>query len=218
MQATITADAIAHQAMTGLLYEPHRHEVLPRLRWLESFKRYAKRKGFKFADDLFVYFNKTAGSYVIAVWLEPPGWRGRPGTMRELEVIKGHPGRLDWEYEVPDTDPPQRMRSGPRLPRFDWLLEKLLPYAMALKQMRREALARAKEFLRERELEQDERAEFAKFAEHKFGHHDETPRLIRSGILPFAVGDPKDDFARQMSEILRDPDRVRDIKHRSGRA
>lgn len=177
MPIELSFDQTAYDYITGCPYVPLVHEILPHCWWVKSLRLYAKRNGIAFANDLNVYFHKAKGVYVLFLWMIRPGTGRGPGCMRELEIISGHPDRLEWPLEVGGWTPR-------RLPRFDYIVNSLRPALQQLREMRASLLSKAREQLADREEEADSRQDMAKH----YARRGETVLAhgLSSGMLPWA--------------------------------
>ena len=86
MNLVVTQDPKADSAAMNLTLDPRIHIVLPDGLWVSSLKRQSRRQ------DLFLYWHRRTGRFVLAAWLFPDRRKTLPVCV-ELDTWEGHP---DW--------------------------------------------------------------------------------------------------------------------------
>lgn len=160
----------------GVVFEPSEH-TLVKSKWMESMKRGLGKPG----DDLFLYFNRWTGNFVVAKWLFKPG-RVRKGIMAEIEVFNGHPDRMRPGQDKRWTDAPS----------FEYMQSRLRPAEEIYKNICRKMRALNEQKRREAELEADLRKEAVGVCKwiHRHRVNSEAPLEMERGMVPLAASAP----------------------------
>jgi hypothetical protein len=89
---TVTADPMEEAALRGLTLDPEMHVLVPTGEFVTALKKAAK------LPNLFVYFHRMTGNFVVADWLNPPAPH-RAGVALELEAYPLHPDDMNLDFE-----------------------------------------------------------------------------------------------------------------------
>jgi len=178
----IIAEALDAISEGDLRFNPARHEVVEHSHWMECVRSHLKRCGVPSTESLFLYYHKERRTYSIAMWTFR---RGDIRFCKDLEVLKGHPDRLDWVVPNEMEGPGKTQRISRRPPSMEYLAMNFKPASEAVSRYRRHHIDNMWQSREEKRFQREGKADFVKHLRRKFGSGDVLADGIATGMIPF---------------------------------